>query len=341
MTQNIAFVATHGGPLDAADSILAQPVPMPTPEPTDLIVQVRGIGLNPVDDKLRAALPANSGPRIFGHDAVGRVVATGTAVRDFTVGDRVLYAGTTTRPGSFQQFQAVHAALCAHAPAQLPDVALAGLSLVGLTAWELLFEKMGFTPAADANHGRSLLIINGAGGVGTLMSQLAHWAGLTVLATASPRNFAWLTQHGVTHPLDYHADLVAAVHQTGYPTVDGVAILYTTEPYLAAASALVAPFGHVGALVTPQGPLTVTALKAKAASLDFEYMFAKSDYGWHEASQGAILTQLVALVAAGVLDPGVTTHDTPITVGNLKAGFTRLAAGHQVGKVVLTGDFTL
>ncbi|WP_125703994.1 alcohol dehydrogenase catalytic domain-containing protein [Lacticaseibacillus daqingensis] len=340
MPTNLVLVATHGGAL-TADSFQAQSQPWPTPAPTDLLVQVEGVGLNPVDDKLRASMPANATPRVLGFDAVGTVVAVGDLVPDFTLGDRVIYAGTQKRPGSFQQVQAVRAALCARAPRTLATATLAALPLVGLTAWELLFEKMGFTPAPGANRGQSLLIINGAGGVGTVMSQLADWAGVTVLATASPSHFDWLRTHGVTTPIDRHTDLVAAVAAAGHHFVTGVAILYAPEPYLSVACRLVAPFGHVGTLVTPAGPLAVTALKPKAASLDFEFMFAKSDYDVDVASQGHILSQLVKLVAAGLVDPGVATELSPISPANLVAGFTQLNAGHQHGKIVLTGPVHL
>lgn len=337
MSKNLAFAAYEGRPLADDQSLVAVSLPMPTPAPTDVIVKVQAISLNPVDEKMRASLPKQKTPRIFGYDATGEIVACGAAVTEFTVGQRVMYAGTTKRPGSWQQYQAVAAELIAAVPAGLSDQTAAALPLVGLTAWELLFEKMGFHAEALANQGKRLLIINGAGGVGSMLSQLAHWAGLTVAATASPQNFDWLRQHGVHQPLDYHQDLAATL--AGQPAFDGVAILYATEPYLALASQVVAPFGHVGALVTPQGPLNVTALKGKAASLDFEYMFAKTDYDFNAASQGHILSQLAALAAANLLDASVTTTLQPISVATLKQGLTQLTSGHQVGKIVLTGPF--
>ncbi|WP_203624533.1 MULTISPECIES: zinc-binding alcohol dehydrogenase family protein [unclassified Lacticaseibacillus] len=339
MFENLGFAAYDGLALDDPTSLVPIDLKRPSAGANDVVVQVRAIALNPVDEKQRAALAKQTQPRILGYDACGTIAAVGSRVTRFKPGERVMYAGTTKRPGSFQQFQAVSADLIAAAPANLTAGEAAALPLVGLTAWELLFEKMHFTPAADANRGKTLLIINGAGGVGSMLSQLAHWTGMTVLATASPRHFDWLTQHGTAVPLDYHDDLIGAVHQAGYPIVDAVAILYATEPYLGLAAQLVAPFGHVGALATPQGPLEVTALKGKAASLDFEFMFAKSDYHHDMASQGHILSQLATLASVGLLDPSVTTRYDRITIANIKAGLATLMAGHQTGKIVLDGPF--
>ncbi|WP_225046723.1 alcohol dehydrogenase catalytic domain-containing protein [Lacticaseibacillus kribbianus] len=325
MTDNTMLIATKAG-------FTAQTGPVPQPGPRDLLVRVAASGLNPIDLKLQAGLTA---PTVLGFDAVGTVIACGAAVTDFAPGDRVFYAGSSKRPGSFADYQLVAADIAAIAPAGLSDAQLAAVPLAGLTAWELLFEKMVFTPAPGANAGKRLLVINGAGGVGTLLTQLAAWSGLEVWATASPANWALLAANGVAHPLDYHRPLTDTLASDSFA---GVAILYAPEPYLAQAAALVTPFGHVGTLVTPAGPLNVMPLKAKAASLDFEYMFAKTDFDHAAASQGAILRRLAKLLEAGALTPVVTTAYTARTVATLKAGLQKLAAGHVSGKIVLTGN---
>lgn len=333
MTTSTAFVATQTG-------FVLQNLPLAPLQPTDLLINVTGTALNPIDLKRHEAAGTSPTPLVLGYDAVGAVSETGATVSDFTVGDRVIYSGTTTRPGSLQSAQLVDARLVAKLPAEISDADAVALPLVGLTAWELLFEKLGFTPATNANSGKRLLVINGAGGVGSLLTQLAHWAGLTVLATASPAHHDWLRAHGVDLPVDYHDDLVAAVKKSGIETVDAVAILYAPAPYLPAASALVAPFGQVATLVTPNAPLDITALKAKSASFAFEYMFTKTDFAHDIASQGAILQRLVALMADGVIGTSVTTHLQPRSLANLTNAVAQLAAGHQVGKIVLTGPVT-
>ena len=339
MTKNIGIGFYAGLPLTDPDALQYVDLPMPTAGPMDLVVAVQAVSVNPIDTKLRVNISESGEPTIQGYDATGTIVATGRQVTGFHVGDRVLYAGTTTRPGANQRYHVVDARIAAKAPAGPDDAALAALPLVGLTAWELLFERMGFLPDAGANAGQSLLIINGAGGVGSMMAQLAHWTGLKVIATASPRHFDWLQQHHVDVAVDYHDNLIESVQRAGFATVDGVAILHQTEPYIMAATKLVAPLGHVGALVTPTAPLDVTLLKNKAASLDFEYMFAKTDNQVDLDSQGAILLRLAGLLAAGTITSDVTTNLTPITVDNLREATAAVETGHTAGKVVVSGGW--
>ncbi|MCI1986969.1 MAG: zinc-binding dehydrogenase [Lactobacillus sp.] len=333
MPENIAFAAYAAKPVSAPDCFVPLSLPVPTPGPTDVVVQLEATALNPIDTKRRAALKPQTTPAIFGYDGVGRIVACGQAVTTLAVGQRVMYAGTTQRAGSYQHFQSVPAALVAAAPEDAPAADLAALPLVGLTAWELLFEKMGFIPQANANVGKRLLVVNGAGGVGSMLTQLAHWAGLTVLATASPANFDWLQAHGVDYPLDYHEDLVAAIVPSGQ-FVDGIALLYAPEPYLEAATTLIAPLGHIATIVTPTTPLPLAGLKPKAASFDQEYMFTKSDYGVAVASTRQILTQLATLYTQGQLTASVT-QTWPFTLANLVTATQQLEAGHTRGKLCL------
>lgn len=333
MRTSTAFVATSTG-------FALQNLPLAPLQAHDLLVNVAGSALNPIDLKRHELAGTEAQPLVLGYDAVGTVSAVGPAVTGFAAGDRVIYAGTTARPGSLQSAQVVDARLAAKLPSSIAEADAVALPLVGLTAWELLFEKLGFTPAANANASKRLLVINGAGGVGSILTQLAHWAGLTVLATASPAHHEWLRAHGVDWPVDYHDDLVQAVKATGVNTVDAVAILYAPAPYLTAAATLIASFGQVATLVTPSGPLDITALKAKSASFAFEYMFTKTDFDHDIASQGAILQRLVSLLAAGVIGTSVTTHLQPRSLANLTTAITQLAAGHQVGKIVLTGPIT-
>ncbi|WP_424320846.1 zinc-binding alcohol dehydrogenase family protein [Lacticaseibacillus chiayiensis] len=340
MPQNIAIGFTEGLPITEPNSFQSFNLPLPTPKPNEVIVQVDGVSVNPVDTKRRQTAVHQTTPQILGYDAVGTIIQVGSAVTAFHVDDRVIYAGTTRKPGSDQQFQAVDANLIALAPQQAPAADLAALPLVGLTAWELLFEKMGFTPEYNANKGKHLLIVNGAGGVGSMLSQLAHWSGLTVLATSSPQNHGWLRDHGVSTPIDYHKDLVAQVHRAGVQTVDGVALLYHPEPYLAAASQLIRAFGHIGCIVGPQTGLDLSVIKNKAASFDYEYMFAKTDFDYHMASQGAILSKLLTLYQDGQIKASVTKQFDGINVANLKAATKLVEGGHMVGKVVLTGAFS-
>lgn len=336
MTKNFGIGFYAGLPITDDQVFTEVELPMPELRGHDVLVKVAAVSVNPVDAKLRQTSRVRDTPRILGFDAVGTVAAVGTQARGFHVGDRVLYAGSSKRPGSNQRYQAVDARIIAHAPQSLSDADLAALPLVGLTAWELLFEKMGFTPEAGANTGRTLLVINGAGGVGSILTQLANWSGLEVIATASAQNFPWLRERGVKCRVDYHDDLARELHEHGYEMVDGVAILFAPEAYLTLAGTIIAPFGHIGSIVQPGAPLDVAALKNKAASLDFEYMFAKTDNLHALESQGAILTKLVALQAAGDLISNVTKIYPGLTVANLRAATRLVESGHTQGKIVLT-----
>ncbi|KRM78727.1 NADPH quinone reductase [Lapidilactobacillus dextrinicus DSM 20335] len=335
--KNLAFVALGGQELTAKDSFAIAQSDIPNPKANDLIVKVEGFSLNPIDEKRRSSLVGQS--LILGYDAVGEIVALGDQVQNLTIGDRVIYAGTTKRAGSYQRYQAVAANLIAKVDQEAPLHELAALPLVGLTAWELLFERLGFTPAHNANQGKTLLVINGAGGVGSMLTQLANWAGLTVLATASPKNNPWLADHGVNFAIDYHTDIVKAVHQSGFNQLDAIAALYNPVPYMTTMAELIAPFGHIGTIVKPTAPLDLSPLLAKSVSFSFERMFTKTDYNLHADSTSVILSKLLALYFSGQLSASVSTSLSPINLTNLKTGLTTLNSGHQVGKIVLSGAF--
>lgn len=304
-------------------------IPMPPVGTDDILVKVSGTSINPVDIKRSAA----GATQVMGFDTVGRVVRSGANVTGFAEGDKVFFAGEGQRQGSFADYQAVNSAIVAKTPRGFESTFLASLPLTGLTAWELLFEKMAFTAAPGAHQGQVLLVINGAGGVGSILTQLAHWSGFTVVATASPKNFDWLTANGVDHALDYHHDLQQAYAALGLPAPIGIAILYQPVPYAPVASALVAPFGHVGTIVEPSGPLSVAPLKNKSASLDFEYMSAKTDHHHDMASQGEILRQLGSLLASGAIRPTATRTFPELTTATLTEALETIQAGHTVGKL--------
>lgn len=316
-------------------------LPMPALKQNDLLVSVRAVGLNPVDGKFRqAAAEESATPRVSGYDAVGTVVSCGSATAGFAPGDRVAYSGSSQRPGSEQQYQCVDSRLVALAPKTIADGDLAAVPLVAITAWELLFDKMGFTPATGANAGKNLLVINGAGGVGSILCQLAKWAGLTVSATAGPQHRQWIEDVAGAHYVDYHKNIEQQLRAAGQKQFAGIAILYSPEPYMALAGKLVAPFGHIGTIVLPQRPLEVAILKNKAASLDFEYMFARSDNNVQPEHQGQILARVFDLLASGVLHSIKAKELSPVNAANVRAGTAIVESGHGSGKVVISGGFT-
>lgn len=328
--------------LDITDeqSLVDLSLDKPTPTGRQVLVAVKAVSVNPVDTKLRTTVTAETAPKILGYDAVGTVAEIGPDVEKFKVGDRLYYAGSTQVAGSDEEFQLVDERLASTAPKSLSDAEAAAMPLTTLTAYELLFEKMHFVPKGNQNQNKTLLIINGSGGVGSVLSQLAHWAGLTVLATSSPANFDWLKRHGVDHPLDYHDDLLEQIHYLGYQQLDAIAILYAPEAYFEVASDLVKPFGHIGSIVGSTVDLPLYLIKNKAASFDWEYMFAKSDANYRVHTQGKILQLASRLLDQGVLESTLTTNiDTGINAANLRKAHQLVEAGHTLGKLVVSGPF--
>jgi zinc-binding alcohol dehydrogenase family protein len=203
----------------------------PTPGPGDLIVRIHACAVNPVDTKVRKSLgeTIQEAPRILGWDSAGTVIEIGSDVRDFKIGDEIFYSGDLTRPGCNAELQAVDARLVAHKPRNWSFEEAAALPLAGITAWELLFERMGVSPDGK-DRGKAILIINGAGGVGSALIPLARDAGLTVIATASrPETIAWCQQLGAHHVINHREDMIAQSEALGFASYPFIANLHQPE----------------------------------------------------------------------------------------------------------------
>ncbi|MGV0167005.1 zinc-binding alcohol dehydrogenase family protein [Furfurilactobacillus sp. WILCCON 0119] len=341
--------------IDNEQSFIDAVLPTPEPQENDLLVEVKGISINPVDTKIRETLgvtptlPPIAGYdpfhdskdiKVIGYDAIGIVRAKGMEVTKFNIGDRVYYSGTTKRPGSHEQFQLVDENLAAVAPDSLTDAEAASLPLTSLAAYELLFEKLGVSADQDANKGKKILIINGAGGVGSILTQLASWAGLEVFATGGSESVNWLEKLGADHAIDYHHDLKDELIKAGTDRVDYIAVLYDIAPYFKQLVQLIKPFGHIGTIVGTKSELPMTLLKNLSVSFDWEYMFAKSDYSFNMASQGEILSRIATLIDSKKIFPTVSkSYDSGINATNIKAATKDVLSGHMQGKVVITGPF--
>ncbi|WP_057768838.1 zinc-binding alcohol dehydrogenase family protein [Lactobacillus selangorensis] len=330
----------QGLPIDQPEAMLDLELPKPKAEGHDLLIKVLGVSVNPVDTKMRQDAPQTTTPQILGFDAVGVVAEKGAAVEQFEVGDRVYYAGSNQRPGSDEQYQLVDARLVSLAPDKLSVAQAAAMPLTSLTAYELLFDKLHFQRDRKQNVGQSLLVINGAGGVGSILIQLAKWAGLTVLATCSPKNDGWVKKMGADYTLDYHQDLKQQLAGLGYKQVDAIVILHSTADYFDLAADLIRPFGHVAGIVGTPNALPLTKLKDKAASFDWEFMFTKSKYHFQMATQGEALQFLARLFDAGLLQSTLMENiDSGINAENIRRAHQLVESNRMVGKVVVTGDF--
>ncbi|MCG7196421.1 zinc-binding alcohol dehydrogenase family protein [Pediococcus pentosaceus] len=327
----------EGLPINEERSFIDEKKIVPNLESRDVLVKVKAVSVNPIDTKLRKDSIKRNALRVLGFDAVGEVVDTGKEVEKFKIGDRVFYAGTTTRAGSNQEYQAVDERIVALAPKKLSDEGAAALPLTSWTAYELLFEKFGLIPEEGANKGKKILVINGAGGVGSVLNQLAHWAGLEIYATASPENFEWLEKLGVDHPIDYHDDLK---DELGVQKVDYIAVLFDITHYLGQIKHMINPFGHVGTIVGIHDALDISDWKNLSVSFDWEYMFAKTDYNYQIETQGQALKVIARLADEGQLTTTLSkVYSDGINAVNLKKATKDVETGHMLGKVVISGPF--
>jgi len=330
-----AIVQAAARPIEHPESLVDVELADPTPGPHDLLVRVEAISVNPVDTKLRAGVTPDE-PRVLGWDAVGIVVSVGAEVEGFDVGQRVWYAGDLQRSGSNSELQAVDARLASLAPTSLTPSEAAALPLTAITAWEILFERLQL-PVGKAPSDQVLLVSGAAGGVGSILLQLAaRLTAVTIVATAGrPASRAWVEGLGAHHVISYHEPLGPQLDALGL-SVTHVASLTHSEHYVSQFIELLAPFGHL-ALIDDPPTLDVVPMKAKSLSLHWELMFTRSLFGVQLAAQGRLLAEVAALVDAGVLRTTVSRELGTICAANLRTAHAALEKGGGQGKIVLAG----
>lgn len=325
------------GSIEDAVALEERDLVSPEPGPRDLLVAVEAVSVNPVDAKLRQGVTPEEGFKVLGYDAAGHVEAVGSDVRDFAVGDEVFYAGDVRRPGSNAEYQCVDERLVARKPTRLDMAESAALPLVTLTARECLAEHLGFMP--DNAAGRTLLVVGGAGGVGSMAIQIgARHLGMNVIATAGRSESAdWCRKMGAAHTLAYRQGLVQPVRALGHEFVDGMLLAVQPDPYWQDACELIAPFGRIAGIVDAEAPLDLNRLKPKSASAHWEFMFARAIHGWNMHRQGEILAEAARLVDEEVLTSPVTENLGGISAANLIEAHRRIESGKTMGKLVLGG----
>ncbi|MEW9573589.1 zinc-binding alcohol dehydrogenase family protein [Rhodanobacter sp. Si-c] len=335
-----AVALTRYLPIDDPESLVDVELSKPVPGAHDLLVRVEAVSVNPVDTKIRAPKPqVETQPKVLGYDAAGVVEAAGAGVQGFKPGDRVYYAGDVIRPGSNAEFQLVDARLAAAMPHSLDFAGAAALPLVAITAWELLFQRMPFDSEHGGN-GKSLLVIAGAGGVGSIAIQLARRAGFSVVATASrPETMDWCRAMGAQHVINHREPLAPQLAALGFEQIDAALNLADTDRYWDDLGALLAPQGHVGLIVEPKGALHIgDPYKAKCIGIHWEFMFARARFKTPDmAEQGRILGRVAQLVDTGELKSIQHEALNPINAANLREAHRRLESGASIGKLVLAG----
>lgn len=327
------------GPITNAASLVDMDLPQPNPTGRDLLVAVKAVSVNPVDYKIRrSTAPLGDDWKVLGWDATGVVVATGPDATRFKPGDEVFYAGSITRPGSNAEFQLVDDRIVGRKPASLDWAEAAALPLTALTAWETLFDRLDVSRpvpgAADA-----ILIIGGAGGVGSIAIQIARQrTNLTVIATASrPETQAWAWSLGAHHVIDHSRPLAAQIAELGLGAPAFVFSTTHTEQHAAEAAELIAPQGRFALIDDPQG-LDIMVFKRKAVSIHHELMFTRAIYETPDmGAQGDILDAVADLVDDGRIRTTLTERLSPINAANLKRAHALLESGTARGKIVLEG----
>jgi NADPH2:quinone reductase len=326
-------------PLSEADSFIAFEKPQPVPGGRDILVKVAAISVNPVDYKIHQHSlkdKVQDTPKVIGWDAVGIVEAVGEKVTLFAKGDRVFYAGDITRDGCNQEYQLVDERIAGFAPESISPEATAAMPLTSLTAYEMLFDRMRLS--AEKDKGKSILIIGGAGGVGSIAIQIAkEILGLTVIATASRESsVAWCKKMGADYVVD-HRDLLSSMKAIGFEQVDFIIDLVDVNQYWDAFVQLIKPQGQIGSISDPTQPVNIRQLKSKSVSFHWELMFTRAMFQTEDMiAQHHILNTVAGWLSEGTIVSTVNTVLTGFTVDNLKEAHRQLASGTTIGKLVIT-----
>jgi zinc-binding alcohol dehydrogenase family protein len=328
--------AQHGLPISDPESLIDIVLPEPVPGPRDILVRVLAVSVNPADTKVRASSPVQS-PRILGWDAAGVVHGVGSEVTLFELGDHVFYAGSITRPGSYSEYQLVDERIVGHKPKTLDDPSAAALPLTSITAWELLFERLGLREGGGG--GESLLIVGAAGGVGSMLVQLARrLTGLTVIGTASRTESAdWVRKLGAHHVIDHVRPIAPQLAQIGLGQVDHVASLTHTDSHYAQLVEALKPEGRL-ALIDDPAALDARPLKTKSISLHWEFMFTRSMFETpNMIRQHDLLERVSDLIDQGVLRTTLAENFGSINATNMRRAHALIESQRSLGKVVLAG----
>ncbi len=326
-------------PIDAADALIDFETMTPEPRGHDIRVAVKAISANPVDYKVRKrAAPPEGETRILGFDASGVVDAVGPDVSLFQPGDEVFYAGSILRQGTNSEFHLVDERIVGRKPKTLSFAQAAALPLTSITAWELLFDRLGAVPGKSLDP-RTLLIVGGAGGVGSILIQIARrLTGLTVVATASrPESQKWCVELGAHAVVDHAKPMKEQIEKLKLPPVGLIASLTNTEQHYKALAEIIAPQGKYGLIEDP-ADFNVSVFKGKAVSVHWESMFTRSSFQTPDMiMQHNLLNDVADLIDKGVLRTTLDQTFGAINAANLKRAHALLESGKSRGKIVLEG----
>jgi zinc-binding alcohol dehydrogenase family protein len=332
---------TKSLPINNPESLVDIELPQPTATGHDLLIKIKAIAVNPVDYKVRqSAAPQVGEYKVLGWDAVGEVVAAGKDVTQFNPGDVVYYAGDITRQGSNAEYQLVDERLVGIKPKSLSAAEAAALPLTSITAWELLFDHLSIqqqSPTSRNITNEVLLVVGAAGGVGSILLQLAKAiTGATIIATASREaSKAWVTKLGAHHVINHTKPLQPQIEALNIGQVTHVVSLNSTDTYFESYIELLAPFGKIALIDDPKS-LDVNKIKLKSLSLHWEFMFARSMFKAADMDkQGQLLTRVSELIDLGYIETTMGKNLGVINAENLKVAHEDLESGNSIGKIVL------
>ncbi|MDN6640185.1 MAG: zinc-binding alcohol dehydrogenase family protein [Tetragenococcus sp.] len=327
-------------PIDDPESLLDLTIPKPQAKGRDLLVRVKAISVNPVDTKIRASKDQiEEKPKILGWDVAGIVKEVGEDCTLFQAGDEVFYAGDSTRQGANSQFHLIDERIVGKKPDSLDFSAAASLPLTSLTAYEALFEHLAISHNPSSNANKNLLIINGAGGVGSIAIQLAKSVGLTVIATASrPETRDWVKEQGADIVINHHQDFSSQLKEANIENVGYILCLHSTQMHWSTMAEVIAPLGKICSIVETDKPVDLGLLKDKSATFSWEFMFTKSLFKTPEMiTQHEFLNKISQMVDQNEIHATKNHHYGTINAENLKKAHKQLETDTTIGKIVLEG----
>ncbi|GGE37538.1 Zn-dependent oxidoreductase [Agaricicola taiwanensis] len=335
-----AIASTSNQPISHAEALSDVTLPAPAaPEGHDLLVRVQAVSVNPVDTKVRKRAPGTpEAPKVLGYDAAGVVEAVGPEVTLFSPGDEVFYAGDISRPGTNSELHLVDERIVGIKPKTLDFAEAAALPLVSITAWEMLFDRFRITPGGGS--GESILIMAGAGGVGSIATQLARrLTRLTVITTASrPETAAFARKMGAHHVIDHSKPMAEQIKSLGVTAPRYIFSITGTAVHFDAYIDIIAPQGLIGVIDDPEDVIDVRKLKSKAAGFLWELMFTRPVQKTADMiEQHRLLMEVSSLVDAGLLVTTLTERVKGINAANLRAVHQKIESGSSIGKTVLEG----
>jgi zinc-binding alcohol dehydrogenase family protein len=323
-------------PIDAPNALMDIELPKPAASGKDILVRVEAVSVNPVDAKVRMrAAPEGDDYKVLGYDAAGVVESVGENVTLFKAGDKVWYAGAINRSGTNAEYHLVDERIVSKMPESLSFTEAAALPLTSITAWELLFDRLGLTEESTGE----LLVIGASGGVGSIMVQLAKkLTNLIIIGTASrPETQEWVKDIGADHVIDHSKPLDSELKAIGFDTVKYVASLTNTDDHMAAIIEAIAPQGKM-ALIDDPAALNIMPFKAKSVSVHWELMFTRSLFQTDDMiEQHQLLANVAKMVDAGDIKTTLASDFGAINAENLIKAHALLESGKSKGKIVLTG----